>query len=161
MTGKISLRGLRNKKLLLAAAVGVGILLLLLPKAETTKTEPKQEEFSLEAEEKRIAAVLSRIEGAGNVSVLLTLDTDTSLEPAFNTERDRQEGTDGTQRSEDRSEVVLQDKEALILRRTYPRYRGALVVVQGNSSALRLQITQAVSALTGLGSDKITVIKGK
>ena len=37
---------------------------------------------------------------------------------------------------------------------------GALVIVQGDGSTLKLEITQAVSALTGLGTDRITVIRG-
>lgn len=42
------------------------------------------------------------------------------------------------------------------------RWAGAVVVCEGGgSAAVRLQLTQAVSALTGLSSDKITVVKGK
>jgi len=42
------------------------------------------------------------------------------------------------------------------------RWAGAVVVCEGGgSAAVRLQLTQAVSALTGLPSDKITVVKGK
>ena len=41
-------------------------------------------------------------------------------------------------------------------------YLGAVVVCDGADSAtVRLRIMQAVSALTGLGSDKISVIKMK
>ena len=41
-------------------------------------------------------------------------------------------------------------------------YAGAVVVCDGADSAVvRLRIVQAVSALTGLGSDKISVIKMK
>ena len=42
------------------------------------------------------------------------------------------------------------------------RCSGALVVCEGaGSAAVRLQLTQAVSALTGLSSDKIAIVKGK
>ncbi len=34
------------------------------------------------------------------------------------------------------------------------------MIVQGDGSTLKLEITQAVSALTGLGTDRITVIRG-
>ena len=44
----------------------------------------------------------------------------------------------------------------------YPEFIGALVVCEGGgSSAVRLAVTQAVSALTGLPSDRITVVRGK
>ena len=42
-----------------------------------------------------------------------------------------------------------------------PTYRGALVVAQGGDDPqIRLELSMAVSALTGLGSDRITVCKG-
>ena len=42
------------------------------------------------------------------------------------------------------------------------RWAGAVVVCEGGgSAAVRLQLTQAVSALTGLPSDRITIVKGK
>ena len=41
-------------------------------------------------------------------------------------------------------------------------YLGAVVVCDGaDSAAVQLRVMQAVSALTGLGSDKISVIKMK
>ena len=42
----------------------------------------------------------------------------------------------------------------------YPTYRGALVVCQGGDRAdVRLAVIEAVSVLTGLSSDRITVAK--
>ena len=42
------------------------------------------------------------------------------------------------------------------------RWAGAVVVCEGGgSAAVRLQLTQAISALTGLPSDKIAVVKGR
>ena len=41
------------------------------------------------------------------------------------------------------------------------RWAGAVIVCEGGgSAAVRLQLTQAVSALTGLSSDKIAIVKG-
>ena len=53
-------------------------------------------------------------------------------------------------------------QEVVVTNRVYPRYVGALVVCEGGGSAgVRLAVTQAVSALTALPSDKITVLQGK
>ena len=50
--------------------------------------------------------------------------------------------------------------EAVIVRKQYPTYRGALVVCQGGDRAeVRLAVTEAVAALTGLPADRITVAK--
>lgn len=42
------------------------------------------------------------------------------------------------------------------------RWAGAVIVCEGaGSAALRLQLTQAVTALTGLPSDRIAIVKGR
>lgn len=152
-----------GKRGLLLAALGLGVLLLLLPRFGSGTVEaPRVTEppFSLEAEEARIAKALSRISGAGQVTVILTLDTGLMREYARNTEDSRQSGGSGESRTQAKSEVARDQDEALTVQYAYPRYRGALVIVQGDGSTLKLEITQAVSALTGLGADRITVIRG-
>ena len=48
----------------------------------------------------------------------------------------------------------------MVTQETYPQYRGALVVCEGGGNdAVRLQVIAAVSALTGLGSDRIAVVR--
>ena len=48
----------------------------------------------------------------------------------------------------------------VVVKNVSPTYRGALVVCQGGGSAeVRLAVTQAVAALTGLSADRITVVK--
>lgn len=51
-------------------------------------------------------------------------------------------------------------EETVVTRTAYPTYRGALVVCQGGDRAdVKLAVTEAVSALTGLSSDRVTVAK--
>ena len=50
--------------------------------------------------------------------------------------------------------------EAVVVRRMAPTYRGALIVCEGGDRAdVRLAVTEAVAALTGLSSDRVTVAK--
>ena len=52
-------------------------------------------------------------------------------------------------------------EEAVLVTQRYPTFQGALVICPGGEDpAVRLALTQAVAALTGLGSDRITVCKG-
>jgi stage III sporulation protein AG len=155
------LRALAGKRGLILGALALGVLLLLLPRGGGSGNGPSATEppFTLEAEEERIAKALSRIAGAGQVTVVLTLDTSLQREFARNTEDSRQSGG-GDSRVQSKSEVAKDQDEALTVQYAYPRYRGALVIVQGDGSALKLEITQAVSALTGLGADRITVVRG-
>ncbi|MBR3060185.1 MAG: hypothetical protein IKN89_12250 [Oscillospiraceae bacterium] len=155
------LRSLAGKKGLILGALALGVLLLLLPRGAGKGEGPAATEppFTLEAEEARIAKALSRIAGAGQATVVLTLDTGLQREFARNTEDSRQSGG-GDSRVQSKSEVARDQDEALTVQYAYPRYRGALVIVQGDGSGLKLEITQAVSALTGLGADRITVVRG-
>ena len=52
-------------------------------------------------------------------------------------------------------------EETVALQEIAPQYQGALVVCPGGGDpAVRLQLSEAVSALTGLGADRITICKG-
>ena len=54
------------------------------------------------------------------------------------------------------------EKEPAVQSTVYPTYQGALVVCDGAERAsVSLAGTQAVSSLTGLGSNKIAVVKMK
>ena len=150
-----------KKAIWILLALGAG-LLLLLPRASAPSSPAGEDafRFSLEEEEKRIEAALSRIEGAGKVTVVLTLEASEEREYARNTDSDRQNESD-RDRSEERSEVARVGDAALTVRIAYPRYRGALIVTEGSGSGLKLAVTQAVAALTGLSTDRITVVTGK
>ena len=142
-------------------ALGAG-LLLLLPKRGGEAAAPKTQEFafSLEAEERRMEAALSRIEGAGEVTVVLSLEASEEREYARNLDSDRQSGA-AIARREEQSEVARIGDGALTVKIAYPRYRGALIVTEGSGSGLKLAVTQAVAALTGLSTDHITVVTGR
>ena len=105
-----------------------------------------------------------QIQGVGTVRVLLTVDTDGERQLAQNTEL-RYSGSAAAPEDYSRtSEPVLLDggdqEETVVTRTAYPTYRGALVVCQGGDRAdVKLAVTEAVSALTGLSSDRVTVAK--
>ena len=155
------IKRIEKKKYVLIVLL-VGLLIILWPSSggntrTTTEQAPRSERvggtpmFSLEEEEVRIAQALSQIAGAGEVSVLLTLHTSLEQEVAVNEDSSGRRETVTVQAGAGtQSEVTL--------RYTYPRYQGALIVAEGADDAtVRLQITQAVAALTGLGTDRITV----
>ena len=79
---------------------------------------------------------------------------------AQDVDRNSQQGEESTQT------VILSrgssSQETVTVQEIYPRYQGALVVCPGGDDPeVRLQITEALSALTGLGADKISISEGK
>lgn len=127
--------------------------------------------FSLEAEEEKIAKALSEIDGAGRVSIVLTLKTGTEQELATNEDVSYKESAEGGEVTEyemdsTTSTVIVSTgsgtQSTVTVKYIYPEYRGALIVSEGaGDPKIKLQITEAVAALTGLKTDKITVVKMK
>ena len=115
------------------------------------------EEICGELEEK-LARTLSGIHGAGETEVMLTLKSGSRQVLAQDTQS-RGEGERSV------STVTLGrgsgSQEVVPLQTVAPQFRGALVVCAGGDDpGVRLQVIRAVSALTGLGSDCITVCQG-
>lgn len=146
---------------LLVLAVGVVLLLLPTGEAEPAQKEIAQETavsecFDLEAFEKRLARTLSQVEGAGETMVMLTLKNSTRQILAQNLERDG-ERTVSTAVTVGRSGS---DQEVVPLQIIAPQFQGALVVCPGGDDPkVRLQLVAAVTALTGLGSNHISICK--
>lgn len=152
----------RYKYAALAAVIGAG--LLLWPGGETGETVEQTGDFSAEREsiQREMEEILGHISGVGQVRVMLTVDTDGERQLARDTELSYSGATAAPEDYSRRTETVLTDTdagdEAVVTRRLYPTYRGALVVCQGGGRAeVRLAVTEAITALTGLTADKVTV----
>lgn len=141
-----------NKYALTVLAVGLALLLWPSGKESgsvTTEgtTELSLPAFSLKEEENRLAQQLAKIKGAGQVSVLLSVEGSARREPA---------------ESGDELLVIGQGSGEKVVDLYYvnPTYMGAVIVCQGaGQPAVRLEITRAVAAFTGLGADAIRVIE--
>ncbi len=151
-----------NRWKYLLLVVVVGMVLLTLPAAEKETGQcrcPSQEEqFDLEKMERKLEQTLSRIQGVGEVTVALTLKESGRQVLARDTRSSDREDSSTT--------VVLSRgsgvEEAVALQRVYPTYQGALVVCTGGGDArIKLQIMEAVRALTGLSGEKISICKGQ
>lgn len=140
----------------------LGIVLMCLPSMDIDDAGatalPVSESVSDESLEDSLAAILGQIKGAGKVAVLLTEAK--GAETMY--QSDENSGND-TQRQDT---VIISGSDrtqnGLVRQINPPSYLGAIVVCQGaDSAAVRLAIVQAVSSVTGLGSDHITVLKMK
>jgi len=155
-------RKLWNKYKFVGLIVLAGAGLMLWPAGERPMTESvSAQERDLETE---MEEILSAMSGVGQAKVLLTVDSDGERQLAQNTELAYSGNTAAPEDYSRRSETVLVDggtgDEAVVTQRLYPTYRGALVVCQGGDRAeVRLAVTEAVAALTGLSADRVTVAK--
>lgn len=150
-----------------AAIILLGCVLMLLPRGcgetsgQTAASAEETREETLSETEQRLARLLESIDGAGKCSVMLSLDV--GSESIY--QLDTRQSTSDTGGSSESETVFYQsgtEKLPVVQKTRYPIYRGAVVVCEGAGRAsVRLMIVEAVSGLTGLGSDKIKVIKMK
>lgn len=151
----------KYKYLLIAVLAGV---LLLLPGRSDGKTQRQQEvqtpsmEFELSELEHRLETTLSKISGAGKVSVVLTLKESGRKVYAQDVSTDQREQT--------RTTVVVSCgsgvEQTVPVQSFSPTFQGALAVCPGGADpTVRLQLTQAIGALTGLSTEKISVCQSE
>jgi stage III sporulation protein AG len=143
---------------LLVLVIGLGLMALPTEKQdrETTVSQPETQPQILQQE---LEQILSQIRGAGKVKVLLTELT--GSQTVYQTDQDqRDEGSSNIKT------VIIADKDrnqnGLVHRVDPPVYLGAVIVCQGgDSAAVKLAIVEAVASVTGLSTDRITVLKMK
>ena len=135
-----------------------GITLMCLPRQQETKKAavPEVQQQTLE---QALEKILSQVFGAGEVRVLLSGQL--SETKRYQTD-DTQSGS-----GELRQETVILTGEnrvqtALVRQTEAATYRGAIVVCQGaENPKVALSVVQAVAAVTGLSTNRITVLKMK
>ena len=145
----------KYKYLLLVLLVGVG--LMLIP-SNSDKQDERQATTSVDTQpslSEELTAILSKIQGAGKVQVLLTVKAGEQII--------YQVDPNGTDREDT---VIVTDAERAqngLIQQVIPAtYRGAIILCQGaDSPSVRLAITEAVSSVTGLDSSRISVLKMK
>lgn len=139
----------------------LGIVLMWMPQKAPVK-EDLQTEESCEAPEvslqDSLAAILSKIEGAGECEVLLT--------QAYGEETVYQTDEDSSSQDRHTDTVLINDgsraETGLVRQINPPTYLGAVVVCPGaDDPSVRLNIVEAVKCVTGLPSHQITVLKMK
>ena len=165
----------RYKYAILVALIGAGLLLWpgggfwSLLDGDGDKEEPSHAETpdgqeKLQTIQEEMEAILGTMSGVGQVRVMLTVDSDGERQLAQDTQLSYSGDTASPEDYSRRSETVLVDgpggDDTVVVRTMWPTYRGALVVCEGGDRAeVRLAVTEAVAALTGLATDRVTVAK--
>ena len=137
---------------LLSLAVICGIALIAisgLEKKETAKQEENintisKEELSSEGSkeglEEKLENILSQIEGAGEVDVMITYESSEEIQPAFNTNTTTEETKEVDQQggertvttsSENKTMITSSSNEPIVIKTNQPKINGVIVVATG------------------------------
>ena len=141
-----------------------GIFLMAIPEKEKTNiTVPVEQVPAIRQDlQERLGITLSRIDGAGKVEVLLTQKEGERILYQTDEQHSSNASSDDT-----RKDTVLisgneRTEQGLVSQIIPPTYLGAVVLCQGADRAeIRLAVVEAVMDVTGLTSDRITVLKMK
>lgn len=145
--------------LCLAAMVFVGVLLMLgsnaVPHNATVKkgNDINNNDYNLE---ERLSNILSQVEGAGNVRVMITYSTGSEKIIAYNTdsEKDNDRFT-----SRESNEAVINNDGPVVIKEIYPSIEGVLIVAQGGGNTeVKNNLINASKALLGIDVNKIEVL---
>lgn len=173
----------KNKKyvVLIVGIILVAICVTFLPHGNSKQTKPitttikqvatKEEESYETAIEKRLTSMLAKMQGVGSVSVMVTvhaneekvLAEDTTANTQRTEEKDQAGGTRTTDIMQQTNDVVLQNGNTPYIVKEYaPEIRGVFILAEGaDDSAVKNQITEAVSKLLDVPVHKISVEKKK
>lgn len=131
---------------------------------ETVSTSNNSDDLELKLEK-----ILSKINGVGKVSVLITYSESSTLVPIYNVstststveEKDTSGGTRTTETQNNQKDVITDSSSNVITEKMImPTVEGAIITAQGaNDSVVKSNIISAVEAVTGIANHKIQVFE--
>lgn len=143
--------------------LGVLVMIVAFPtekKKETENTEDsqqtaKEEETDTEKMEEQLAALISRMEGAGKTRVMITLEDEGYMQV------DKNLSIDEKKREEETVVYDSGDKETpYVVRRESPRVKGVVVVAEGGDNpGVVSAISNAVMSLFDIEAHRVIVVK--
>lgn len=115
--------------------------------------------------ESKLVEVLSKVDGAGNVSVMVTVDGSPELIYANEQDKTSSSNSSGTTTSSTYSSPIIIDvngsSSALVMTEVLPAVKGVIVVSSGAGNvATKLNLLNAVSTLLDISTEQVTVLKG-
>lgn len=151
----------------------VGMVLMLIPfesgeEEQPVQAPPIQQTVDYKTQtEQQLEKLLEQVEGAGRVTVMLSMKSGAQTIYQVDTTTNSQTTGDGTViNGAQQSTVILSrddvGEEAAVVKTIYPLFLGAVVVCQGaDDPVVELRILRIVESVTGLGSERITIAKMK
>ena len=170
--------GKKVKLILAIGLAGIALILLseLLPEKKTA-AQPQQSVSTLGDEaaelEERLERIISRIEGVGRSSVMVTLESGAKYIYAQESKTSSDASTDVGAGQETRTErrgsteekyIFIEDengrKRALLLTTAEPVVKGVVIVCEGAEDArVKLRVLNAVTVALGITSARVSIEK--
>lgn len=148
----------------LVLIIGIGLMMIPSPSSETKEDSnvPQAETKAAISVEEQLASVLSQIEGAGKVEVMLTVGNGEETIYQFDENTSNSSDTNTVQKNTVTITDAQRNQAGLVRQINPPVYLGAIIVCEGaDDPSVQYMIVDAVSKITGLGANRISVLKMK
>jgi len=182
-------KNLKDKKRIyyLLSLAGICVIALIMlsllpqdnqevPTDEVTAQVQSQESEKTDLEstddlEKRLKNILSKIEGAGDIDVMITFESSEEIQPAYNsnstTETTEEKDSQGGERivtteSENKTMITSSSNSPIILKTTEAKVKGVLVVSSGASDTkVKETLYNAVQTALQVEGHQVQIICSK
>ena len=155
---KILKKYANNKSLYIIIIIGVVFMLIF---GGEQKDDYKLQTFGAYSDEERLSQILEKIEGAGDVSVMITYYGSTRYDIAFE-EKESSTSSDDEMSVNRENSVITSGGAPLVRGEEYPEVRGAVVIATGAGDiGVKKAITDAVCASLGVAQCRVCVLEGK
>ncbi len=185
---KVFLTGMKKEQIVVYVLLLLLLIVIAFPvkkkdeKTSKNKEEVEQGNSSLkehdatqaEAMEQELSGALSKVEGVGNVKVVITLEStnqkvvEKDRPTSENSEKTDGDGKNSVVSSGSSEESTVYEKNSdggqtpYVVSESFPEVRGVLVIAEGGDNpAVKQQISEGVMALFRVDAHKIKVMKMK
>lgn len=155
---------LKNRHIqLLGVIFIIGVVLMISfgggAKDKDKKTDNAQAVQEIADDETRLSEILSQIEGAGKVSVMITYYGTAEKDIAYEVKTNSVGRDKENEESEDKRAVMTGD-EPMVVKETYPEVKGVIIAAEGADRVyVRQAISQAVTAVLDVPAHRICIYK--
>ena len=145
-----------NRLICLILIIGVVLMVVAGGNKKETATVSETASVNVIDEEKRLERILSQIDGAGEVSVMITYYSSSEKSIAYETKTASREDKS---ESEDKK-AVMTDGEPMVVKEVYPQVKGVIVTADGAGIvSVRTAISEAVAASLDVPVHRICIFK--
>ena len=149
-----------NKKSLYIIVI-IGVVLMLISTGGELESDTKAPIYETYSDEQRLQNILSKIDGAGEVSVMITYYGTNTYDVAYEKKQTSSEKTEETTKSEENS-VITAGGEPLVKGEIYPKAKGVIIIAEGAGRPdVKKDLTDAAAAALDIASYRVCVLEGK
>ena len=155
------IRKIKKDKWLIILLVGLLLVVIAMPVSDIKSDQTRDEQ-----QMQKVENALAKVEGVGNVKVMITLASSSEkvVEKDQEMTSEVQEGENGGKNTSSSETAVYAngngEETPYVKQELSPRIEGVLVIAEGGDNAVVIEnITEAVQALFGVDTHKIKVMK--